>query len=62
MKVGQKILIEDSIIGVVHEIDPITGNATKAKVGDKIIDITGKTIKVLTWILQILQLIKSFIK
>jgi hypothetical protein len=62
MKVGQKILIEDSIIGVVHEIDPITGNPTKAKVGDKIIDITGKAIKVLTWILQLVKLIKSFIK
>lgn len=62
MKVGTKILIDDEIIGIVHEVDPTTGTPTKAKVGDQIIDIVGKTIKILTWILQIVQLIKSFIK
>jgi len=63
MKVGQKIIIvEDNLIGVVHEIDPVTGEATKAKVGDQIIDIAGKTIKIITWIIQAIYFIKQFIK
>jgi len=63
MKVGQKIIIvEDNLIGVVHEIDPVTGEATKAKVGDQIIDIAGKTIKIITWVIQIISFLKQFIK
>jgi hypothetical protein len=63
MKIGQKIyVVDDDIIGVVYSVDPITNVPTKVKVGDKIIDIVGKTIKLLTWAIQILQFIKSFIK
>ncbi len=63
MKVGQKIIIiEDNLIGVVHEIDPVSGEATKAKVGDQIIDIAGKTIKIITWVIQIISFLKQFIK
>lgn len=63
MKLGQKIIIvEDNLIGVVYEIDPITGEATKAKVGDQIIDIAGKTIKIITWVIQIISFLKQFIK
>ena len=63
MKLGQKIIIvEDNLIGVVHEIDPVTGQPTKAKVGDKIIDIAGKTIKIITWVMQIISFLKQFIK
>ena len=63
MKLGQKIIIvEDNLIGVVHEIDPVTGQATKAKVGDQIIDIAGKTIKIITWVIQIISFLKQFIK
>ena len=63
MKLGQKIIIvEDNLIGVVHEIDPVTGQATKAKVGDQIIDIAGKTIKIITWVMQIISFLKQFIK
>ena len=63
MRLGQKIIIvEDNLIGVVHEIDPVSGEATKAKVGDQIIDIAGKTIKIITWVIQIISFLKQFIK
>jgi len=63
MKIGQKIyVVDDDMIGVVYEVDATTNVPTKVKVGDKIIDIVGKTIKLLTWAIQILQFIKSFIK
>ena len=32
------------------------------KVGDKIIDIAGKTIKIITWVIQIISFLKQFIK
>lgn len=62
MKLGTKVyIVDDDLIGVLIENDHL-GKPTKAKVGDRIIDIAGKTIRVLTWIVELILFIKKFIK
>lgn len=63
MKIGSKIYIpEMDSIGVVTELHPTTKQPTKVSIGDKIVDITGKTIKILTWLLQLWIQLKNILK
>lgn len=62
MKVGQKVIIvETNQIGTIAEIDD-NGQVTKVDTGDKIVSVIDKTVKVLTWLYQLLQFIKTIIK
>ena len=59
MKIGDKIKILDTgEIGVVHRLDG-SGNAKLVKVGDKIVDVAGKAIEVLGWIVKAILFFKS---
>lgn len=61
MKVGAKVfVVEDNIIGYVHEIDE-NGNPTKVITKDKIINVVDKTVKILNWILTIIKFLKSIL-
>ncbi len=55
----QVIIIDDNLIGTIHEVNP-DGRIVKVKVGDKIIDVIDKTVKVLSWIYRFLSFFKTF--
>ena len=59
MKVGTKVIIEETNqIGVIHSVTP-KGNKNTVKVGNKIVVVIGKTVKILTWILEIIAFLKK---
>lgn len=59
MKVGTKVIIEETNqIGVIHSVTP-EGNPNTVKVGNKIVVVIGKTVKILTWILEIIAFLKK---
>ena len=59
MKVGTKVIIEETNqIGVIHSVTP-EGNPKTVKVGNKIVVVIGKTVKILTWILEIIAFLKK---
>lgn len=58
---GTKVLVvETGEIGTVFSVTS-DGQPKYVNIGDKIIDVTGKTIKVLTWLIEILLFIKKLI-
>lgn len=62
MKLGTKVFIEETgEIGVIHSLRT-DGTPKEVKIGDKIVVVIGKTVKVLTWILEIILFIKKLIK
>jgi hypothetical protein len=53
------LIIEDNLIGTIEEVNP-DGRITKVKVGDKIINVIDKTVKILTWVYRVLSFLKNF--